>query len=132
MTIFYVSITFTPDHSFYFINCSEVSQYLCIEILLQKCCLQWCRRHQFVWPDTQLKNFPLVVRHVLTFLPSRTAQWSYPPAHLNGCLQWRHQIVWPNTQLIKTQEYTLTDLQTLYGNGSSLKLNSVNAVKLEN
>ena len=29
---------------------------------------------------------------------------------------------------LKTQEYR----QTLYGNGSSLKLNSVNAVKLEN
>ena len=54
MTIFYVSITFTPDHSFYYRNCSEVSQFLCMEILLQKCCLQW--RHQFVWPDTQLKK----------------------------------------------------------------------------
>ena len=32
---------------------------------------------------------------------------------------------------LKTQEYTQTHRLT-YGNGSSLKLNSVNAVKLEN
>merc|ERR1712208_163798 len=54
MSIFHVSITFTTDHSFYSKNCSEVSPFLYMEILLQKCCKQW--RHQFVWPSTQLKK----------------------------------------------------------------------------
>ena len=35
---------------------------------------------------------------------------------------------WPNSEAQKTQEYR----QTLYGNGSLLKPNSVNAVRLEN
>merc|ERR1712082_204842 len=47
----------------------------------------------FVCPAAQL-NGPTLL-HSSTVLPSRTAQWSYPPTQLNGCLQWGQRFVWP-------------------------------------